>query len=102
MRAAPTALVLLLLVAGCQRGGGAASASPSPGATPAGPLPSPSPSPGMRFQLFRPLAQATAIGGLAATGDGSAWFTEVNRNAVGRLSADGHYTEYPLPQPDRQ
>ncbi len=96
-------LVLVLAVAGaaCDAGGPVAGSSPGPSPQQR-PSPSPSPAPGIRFEVHSPLARSTAIGGLTVTADGSAWFTEVNRNAVGRLTADGRYTEYPLPTPDRQ
>jgi virginiamycin B lyase len=46
---------------------------------------------------------AAAIGGLTITSDGSLWFTEYAdlRSKIGRLSADGTLTEFPVPSPDR-
>jgi hypothetical protein len=46
---------------------------------------------------------AAVIGGLTITSDGSLWFTEYAdlRSKIGRLSADGTLTEFPVPSPDR-
>jgi len=35
---------------------------------------------------------------IAATADGSEWFTELFRNRVGKLDAAGHITEFALPR----
>jgi len=46
---------------------------------------------------------AAVIGGLTITSDGSLWFTEYAdlHSKIGRLSADGTLTEFPVPSPDR-
>jgi virginiamycin B lyase len=42
-----------------------------------------------------------AIYGLAVSSDGNIWFGETGRNAIGRMTPDGHVTEFPLPGPGR-
>src|SRR5207249_10390158 len=37
--------------------------------------------------------------GIAAGSDGNLWFTEYNRNQIGRVSTDGVFTEFPIPTP---
>jgi virginiamycin B lyase len=36
-------------------------------------------------------------GGIAFGPDGAVWFVETPANKIGRISSDGHFTEYPVP-----
>ena len=41
-----------------------------------------------------------AEGGIVAGPDDALWFTEGTGNAIGRITPDGHVSEYPLPTPN--
>jgi virginiamycin B lyase len=43
------------------------------------------------------LPSGDAIGSLTYGGDGALWFTDQQRNAIGRMDANGNITEHPLP-----
>lgn len=47
-------------------------------------------------QLF-PLPAGDAAGSVTYGGDGALWFTDHQRNAIGRMDAAGNFSEYPLP-----
>jgi hypothetical protein len=50
------------------------------------------------FPHFFPIPTSdSGVAGIAMTADGSKWFTESNSNQIGRLSANGTFTEFPGP-----
>lgn len=44
-----------------------------------------------------PLPSGDAIGSMTYGADGALWFTDQQRNAIGRMDSSGNLTEYPLP-----
>jgi virginiamycin B lyase len=43
------------------------------------------------------LPSGDAAGSMTYGGDGALWFTDQQRNAIGRIDATGNVTEYPIP-----
>jgi virginiamycin B lyase len=47
-----------------------------------------------------PVAGTRSANGIVAGPDGALWFTEIERDAIGRITTAGSITEFPLPTPD--
>jgi streptogramin lyase len=47
-----------------------------------------------------PLPSGDAAGSITLGGDGALWFTDHQRNAIGRIDATGNVAEYPIPSPN--
>jgi virginiamycin B lyase len=62
--------------------------------TPTGPIPPP---PTHGLALYDPPTLGSTPFGITTTADGSAWFSESNTNAIGRIKPNGKIKEYPLP-----
>ena len=46
------------------------------------------------------LPSGDAAGSLTFGSDGALWFTDQQRNAIGRMDTSGRFTEYPIPTPN--